>query len=346
MPVFYSRISAAEVCYIFEAAEWLALGELPTFYSNDNGTEARLTPISHADHFEPVSEPNVFLSEAQASILLPKMSFSKYEDALELTEGKTVDQILAQAQMREESYVEIIRATEDVGFQEALRKSKAETAECVDLAHWLEQEIKPFQHHIDQARATLFLALSKGDIQANGYKLCLDEKEDYQFCEVVEIPKEAWLWSDVNWDLASTVVDGVDVIGAYVDTSELLQLFPNPNLQANHISGLQFGDTMILDEASEPAKSSFAPQRGRGRPQKGEGVTKTAVINQYRKELVAGKLTQKKEANLQHMIDWANAILGQSVGRTTMQRWIVEANSNAQKEPAQKSQGIASSKDI
>lgn len=241
MTVFYKEADLAEVCYIFEAADWLAVGEIPEFYASEKGSEARLAPTAHDDQFSPVSEPLKFLSEEQFSLLSVQMTFREYEDALEDTWGESTNEIASSV----EKLAELFRGEDSPEIRAYVAQETKVLQRRLEAANLLEAEMEPFQHKVDQARASIFLALSKGELEANGYLLKLDEAEQFQHCEVVEIPESAWLWSNVDWDKASTLVDGEEVIGAYVDTSELFERFPTPFLEPVEIAGRRYGSTIV-----------------------------------------------------------------------------------------------------
>lgn len=327
MAIAYRAVPLAEVCYIFEVTHWLALGKLPEFMYDQNGHEARLSPTEHDDHFEPILDAQAYLDEDEVSTFLPGVKQSEYFDGLSEDYAGTPDEIIAKA------HEFFDRLNDGMDSEELLRLSEHRDDELkrAEVVRWFRSIEKPVDRLLDQARAKTFLALSNGSLKAKGYVLRVDEERDFQYCESVDISPESWSLDDINWESASTVVDGVEVKCAHVRTDDMLSLFPLSETLGNPLSGKVFGSTFIPDtETSIPVVLAKSQGR-RGRPKIGHGIVETAIGNEYRRLLHSGELFEKREANIQHMIDWAKNILGEQVTRTSVQRWLDKIEDFAQK---------------
>lgn len=327
MAIAYKAIPLAEVCYIFEVTHWLALGILPEMSYDDNGHEARLSSDEHDDHFEPIFDDTVFLDEDEVSEFLPGIKASEYFDAQSESFGGSPEEIVAQAN---DFFDRVVTNTapEDRASLVEHRDSELNRAEIV---RWLRDIKRPVERRIDQARARTFLALSEGTLKAKGYILKIDGEGEFQHCESINIPAESWSWETINWESASTLVDGNEVKGAYVETDNMLSLFSLSDVAGNPLSGRTFGSTFIPDTDTNIATAIARSKGSRGRPKKGNGIVETAVCNEYQRLQRSGELSAKREANIQLMIEWAKSILGEKVARTSVQRWLDNIEASAQK---------------
>lgn len=329
MGTTYKAAQLSEVCYIFEVAEWIALGRLPEVTFGSDGQEARKSPRMHEDNFEPTIENELYLDSDEVAFFLPKLNAADYFAALGKSGGPEADKTVEEID-REFSLPDGIT---DPEILEGIARERASRLEQAEYARRFLSISKPVCRLVDQARAKTFLALSDGSLKAKGFILNVNEEDGCQYCETVEIRPEEWNLDGIDWDLASTGQSTNEVRCAYVSTNEMLSIFPPSDLLGTPIAGKVFGSTFIPDSAADTkhATSNTNFQMRRGRPKIAGGLAETACCNEYRRLENAGGLYGKKDANLQKMIDWAKEILEREVSRSTMQRWIAGSEKTAQK---------------
>lgn len=326
MAIAYRAVPLAEVCYIFEAIHWLAIGRLPEIVSDRKGDEARISKTYRDDYFsEPAVDSDLILNEDEVSTLLPSIEYSSYlERMFEKKEFDTPEKMIEQANFRFERFTERVRPEHKADLRKGLEE---ELARAEDLREFLLEE-KTLNQRIEQARAKIFIALSEGSLKASGYALCTDKKSE---CEYYDIPSKHWSLDGISWSSASIEVDGVKVTHICVQTKEMISVFPQPDTPKKSLSGNVFGSTFLADSNGKISLHQTGSPKPRGRPRKGDGMVEIAVRNEYKRLLEQGELSNKMEANLFHMANWANNILGVSVSRTSLQRWLKSVEKPNQK---------------
>ena len=318
MAIAYKAVELAEACYIFEVTHWIALKQLPEFSPDENGNEVRVDPKAHDDHYEPLFDSSPFLTEEEIAAFLPDIEPEKYIAAQIDCYGRTSSEI----RISLEEFLQRFTNENDDDLHQMLKEHKEKALAEADSAEWLEATSKPIFRLLDQAKAKVFLALSEGSLKATGYALKLNEEDGYQYCERVDIPPEAWTLDSIDWTLAATKVDGAEIRCAHVSTEEMLREFPLSEADGTQLSGIIAGSTFIPSKSSKTQVRPSSIPRNRGRPKLANGIIETAVRNEFRRLKATGGLSEKKEANIQLMIDWAQNILGKEVARSNIQRWI------------------------
>lgn len=340
----YRPIIVAEVCFPFEAAEWLAFGRLPEEFV----TEFKVAPFTR-EYREVRKEVR-----ALCSTEYPVGDDFYRPDELEAV-GFGADY---------QRYVEIASCDEPVYLHElfhgtftdqklgkrGLLEFAPPTPAAYENALLMERVSEAMAPLEERARLMVLLALMDGRLTAQGFAVpegwAADEdgvwvrdngkdgdlEELYSQAVARPIPQSAWRNTLDVWDIGTGIANLPGFIGAWISTEQLLEIFPQPNRQIQEFSGQRVGETII--SSSERKGRGVSTPVKRGRHKKAGGVVEKAVKNEFLRRLRAGLLPEKSESVVYECMSWAKETLEESISRTTAQRYLAavfEEAANARK---------------
>lgn len=323
---FYAKVIVPPTCYIHEATYWIAFGRVPEFIFDERGYDYRADVEPHLDHLEPVVELSYYDLVEEVGALVPGTNRQSFAEKLDECSAMTAEEIEAEASFNKEQYEELCRKHPAIDWPGAedvlddLRKQKLAAAEKIVAV------TDVLDHMLESARASLFASLIKGELRCEGVKPWLDRSggEDNEVIrgEMQSIPTTAWKLSRIDWERAELGDPQREYgwIGAQVSWAELIALFPGAHLAATEVKGQKAGMSVIFDADSVPTPT-LIPRR-RGRPSKGDGWIEKAVVGHFKALHGRGQLAGKVEATVQEAIDWTFETFGETVGRSTMQKWL------------------------
>lgn len=342
----FTEVELPETCYVSEAALWVSLGRAPTVnwhwepdgddeYRYVDGRVARGTVWDGGtvDFNHPI-QPSEFQSMGI------EVDYTRYEIASTgiygmrgaeiLEESRVVQEIFDRAPPHHKEglvlYENLEAIANDLKRREQEQRERETKAKEADWAKIVEQ---PFEALLDRGQSKVFEALSLGKIGATGWQFLPDRLTDEPdlannqlgpLGHIVDVPSDAWTYRHFDWKTCSlqSTIGSFDAV--QVSVSDMLAIFPIPLIDPKDISGTVSGGTIIL--SGKYAGSRPAQRTKRGRPQRGEGVLKLAMLNEFDRRLEAGQLPDKKEAILEEAMQWAADVLLQTVPRTTARYYL------------------------
>lgn len=329
----YVRAELPETCYIHEAAQWVALGNVPTFYHHDKGKDVRGFVDEHLDHLSAVVEPDYFGVAPFISTFIPEVSNREFSDAIALTGGQSVRDISDRIEWIETHTASIQAFKADspslLRLEQEYNEEISALHKALPAAKWLAPLLKELNRIVEIGQAKVFCALAEGRIEARGIRVRTEgeienDGKDNRWVtgEMLTIPINSWRLSSIRWRDANLALDDDEYgwIGVQVSTNDLFSIFPQPHVKETQTSARLAGAALILE--SVDGKGVSQVKRGQGRQRKGDGLVEKAVRNEFMGRLRSGTLPDKAEAVCQEVIDWSRKVLEVDVSRSTAQRYL------------------------
>ncbi len=324
-----------EICYVTEAANWVALGRVPAFQMVDK----RVRPGEH-EHVDyrlgedsewngEVGDYDDYISESEFRAFGIDIDYNRYINGIYGTCGVPGDEHLRNHILRTK---ELERMNDNKAINpdyEKIRESQLAQAKTEAREYdWAASQEEPFDAAIDRARALVFDALASGRLSARGWLAYSDLEKAQNDGEgpnggrggrLVDISPEKWTLRHLDWEEVTLKSGAQEFRGPLVSVSKLFELFPSPIGVAVEITGLLSAGSIILEgtSASMPRKNTRL-----GRPPKGSGLVRTAIQNEFSARKNRCELADKQEANIHAAIEWAEYILEEKVSRSSVQRWL------------------------
>lgn len=312
----YVAIDPADVCYPFEAAAWVAFGKIPEANFDEHGVETRGRVDPIAEGFSPEGD-DLFTADQLA------IFFDREEEAARYIKAKYHDPAVSSVEEYFTDYSTEFRKwgyfygpREESGYIEALF---VETAEA--RIHFARE----------RARLKVLLALMEGKVKARGIRISDEWRgvdpsqwteafwDELNDLEPEEIPPSEWENSEIIWSEDPSAVIMRSYLYPTLSVSDVLRHFEHPDVEERAVEAVRIGATVIIGFGGEglaTVKSS------RGRQPKGAGMIKTAVTNEFLRRSQDGCLADKNEAVCQEAIEWVLATFGETISRTTAQRYL------------------------
>ncbi|WP_171237591.1 hypothetical protein [Ruegeria sp. HKCCA5763] len=305
----YIAAKLPDLCLPIEAVFWLAFGRAPETHVDEWKNEAR--EYQYGDYR---INPNV------VGDTYPNVNEFPLPEEIAAT-GTAVD---------EERYFKGIDppTSEDLRLKlDAIVRQREEAGEDVG-DYWTEQQLEIDAHSytaemqalvgplLDECRAEVFLALRNGQIQGRAFRWADEEMRSHFF---EDIPADFWTLNLLEEEPPRFDDPREGYACIYIVFDDVLSTFPKPKGVTNPETGERTVFSTVLDEKTSSEVKSVRP---RGAPQKGGGVARAAVRAEISRLLDEGKLSGKKEADIQYAVEWSQKNLDVSVSRSTMQRWI------------------------
>ncbi len=327
----YEEALLADYCLISEAPYWVALGRLPEpAFEGSRETEEDARRST-----ERIDDDNLFFvfdgfEEAEFSALGIEVDFERYYDARFAYPGGSGAEYM---RIEIESYEQRFGGR----MGDELLRLKEEQAREIDWAREVEFPLEPI---MDVARASVFKALSAGELVATGWVKfetgSIDKPElqsllQSELGQFIEIPKEHWTFRRIDWSRCELTTINRRYLIVQVRLADLIERFPLPSIEPVEVNGRFYGTTLILE------RGDVTVDRGRtkGRPAKKIMSVERVIANVFADKLRRGELPDKKEAVIQESIDWASAMLDQPISRSAAQRYLVSVLGSMPKNDAQ-----------
>lgn len=329
---FFVEIEPPETAYIHEAAQWIAFGKVPEFYSSPEwGGEFDIRGDESAELEFLKAAVDVDYHNLPEAIpeVLSGIDLQTFQEALGTTLGTEIEEIKRQRQNYENMLGIIDERGSTPEFSEVriqmLRENLARCDREMDLAKAIQPTIETFLSYEERAKAKLFYALSAGELDAIGWHSFTqkDDNSETVRWEERSVTTSHWRMSEIDWqraNLGKREDSSPSWVAVRVNFQELLALFPQPDLPGENLTVSRYGRT--LTHIGAPKSRGTGENRGKGRPLKGGGAVKTAVLNHFSKRHAASDLPEKKEAIIEEARAWAQDLFGEDLSRTTLQRYL------------------------
>jgi len=181
---------------------------------------------------------------------------------------------------------------------------------------------KKFEVYIELIESKFFVALREGKIKAFGRKLphhdldkayeLLDEKGSWSWFDMEheEIPADFWRLDGIIWNQSSAQNGHNHYCHIYVNTDELMTVFPAPDGEEAQSVKIIAGQYILDGSQAEKIKKT----NKRGRPSLDWGTFYLELAGRIKND----NLPEKQEAFIAEMQDWCLEHWGQKVGRSTL----------------------------
>jgi hypothetical protein len=209
----------------------------------------------------------------------------------------------------------IRRAYSGMRPKDALEYHVAEgLRQAAAIREWLPQ----ITAEIEVPAAKLFLKLRSGEIKAQGKLLppgaqIIDfveqdhsyDRNDFGDLTDTDIPPDFWTMSGVDWIANAVSARRQCYCDVSMSVASLMSVFPGSHTPVGRAEFV--GDCLLVKESDEENATHPAPKRTPGRPPVfGWDAFHVEVADLVR----AGRLPQKKEAAIQHMLSWFESTQG------------------------------------
>lgn len=329
---FFAEIEPPETVYIHEAALWIAFGRVPEVNSSPEW-EDPFDVRGDADHelgfLEAATKTSYDKLPEEIPEILTGIDLPKFQEALRSTLGLQVKDI----EIERLNYKEMLDAADGSGaaqkFPEGRVQFLRDNLDRCDREIVMARAIQPTYETIfsyeERARAKLFYFLSSGELDAVGWHRCAQEDENCETARWEERGVEInhWRMGEIDWQRANLGKDenqSPNWVAVRVDFKALLTLFPQPDLQSEELTVSRCGG--ILMHSGDLISQSSGSVRKKGRPPKGDGHVKTAVLNHFLKRHAALDLPAKREAIIEEASEWVEDIFEMKLSRTSLQRHL------------------------
>lgn len=310
--MMFTAVHWPPTCYVQEGAYWLALGRVPEIYYGDEEADGRLDEESKWSGEVPQFDYG--FTEAEFRWIGHKIDYKRYEDAPYVTDPEIFQRILNAATAVEDETEEAQEAWKR-GMIDNYQSEKAEAA-------WRDEQERAFDACVDDARAQVYRALSKGEIKAIGWLAFADGEcaEDGAPGRFVDIAPSRWSLRNFDWE-KSTLRSGADeFLAVQVKTDDLLARFPKPDIEPLTFTVLAYPHGLVISD--ELPTSAGRVSRPPGRSAKAGGVIRSVVQNYFGHRIKRGE-DIKGEALIQEVIDFvAVAFPGEKISRSTAQDYL------------------------
>lgn len=310
---YFREVDVAKVCYAYEAVEWIVLGRVPEFVSDDAGSEIRGNYIAFLNEFRLEADP---LTEAEFKSFGGTMKYGAYLDALY---GLGFNhEIALPSPLTSEGISDWQNQ-----YHAAAEKEKEKRKLLLD------EELAGFEHEVARAKIQVMAAILQGKIKLHGY--WAETEEAFHIgAEATElenaiippalISPNNFNWEDHTLSINARLPNGRSG-GAFflvtMDTEEMLRVFDPPTGQ-QHTFRVVNGNALL--EAASTTNEPLST-RPRGRPPKSTWL-RDGMRDWYQEQCRAGLLGKGKlEADLAAAAAWAKAS-GHDIARSSVQTYL------------------------
>jgi hypothetical protein len=172
---------------------------------------------------------------------------------------------------------------------------------------------------MDIARSQIYQALATGKILAQGWREEPEIAGNSQL-PLVTIPANHWSLRDFDWEESELNHSSGSYYAVQIPTADMLTIFPRPNGVAEPKLVDSFPGCLLVDDDGTMKRPSVL-HRPRGRPSKGDGLIKLAVVNIFSDKARRGELPDKAEALVQDIIEYVALAFDETISRSTAQKY-------------------------
>jgi hypothetical protein len=252
-------------------------------------------------------------SLAEFSQLGLNVDYQEYERKWLNSDHRTSEEVLKERDVLKASLIENPTNSNREIFEETISGAD-ERAAAADFVVELESQ---FQFAIDRAFAQVFEALASGKLASEGWSFATEDDEN---CQPNLEPIKSELWTLKKFVLGSDFLAtrSGNFHAVQVKLEDAIAGFPAPNVQGRTKTCLVVGDSVIFEgeEAVTP------PRKSVGRPQRGNFSAMDVIQRVFSEKRRKNELPEKKEAVIQEAIEFARDILGEEIGRSTIQGYL------------------------
>ena len=314
VPIVYRPAVPTEKCYLAEVLLWHAFGRFPE--------EMRLPGMAKdwrfseevCEDFEAPHPGRFILSPDECSFagIPPDPLGHARAHGVELRRPEDYPGLL--------HMMEVLKGKDTQGYK--ILEYDFELSK--ELHRNFEDWQRAYNSYSDQFAAEILLELRRGNIKAWGSKLPFAERKSVlkylsfkeiglSDLEIVEIPRDQWVTTSVNWEESSLSNGKQAFIWIHLLSSEVLAAFPpRRKLQGPTAGILPPGATF----AAAPVVPEASPANLRGRPPFPWEPFHVEVARLFRDH----EVPEKMEAAIAHFIAWFKADLGEDVSRASISK--------------------------
>lgn len=316
---FFKRIELPSHMLISELVSWIALGRVPEVgldkfklgFDNYEYVDWRRNPEHVYNDW--ASETWGPFSQAEFSILDMEIDFDEYVNMWATVGEQTSEDILLR-------FNELTEHLSKAGVQKSSEwydDEKNTASEDAKVAENLRALEAPFQQLIDRAFSKVFNVLSSGALKSEAWIFAnRDDEESEPWLDPV--PTNIWTFRDFDLNTCDLVSGKIRYASIQVLVTEAMTLFPTPEPVLKAGSGSVIGDTLMLSTG----RASALVRRPVGRPPKGTATARDVTQRIFRQKLLRGELPEKKEAQIQEVVDFVQEAFGEKVARSTAQSYL------------------------
>jgi len=325
MPTYYRTVELAEVCFLSEAVEFLALGRVPEKQflihppKDENGRylfghDGRFHWEEMPDNFEPFNDyPEDFFDENEFRFCNIEMPERYQETAESYHFGEISDALSASEKPRLSYFSSLQEEVQEEIIVEAHKAALFLSGVSQDLNSFRSANSK-FLQRLDSAWAKIYQAIQSNDLKVQAVDLSTWERlaDDGKYekaAKFIDVPNEHFRIGH-DYRQNSLEIGELRYVATRVNTTELERLLEPVFRVLGAISVMQFGDTIVSD-----FEGRRSPRR-RGAPE----IVSWSEVRDYIRDIEReGRLPEKKEAVIEMAIQFCKEKFGRTVGRSTVQ---------------------------
>lgn len=329
----FQEVPLPPTCYLAEVALWAALGRLPKVLTKVSDFGADYSEGDPRTNREALDEDESILpydpgfSQSELQHLGVEADWSRYAKIKNLL-------ALEFPNLRRPSGADVIADYElrqtihnDLGGTIRLYKDRAELDRIGAEVDWANSIDAEGDAAIDIARGDVFRCVVSGQVACFAWRdapaIGAWRKAK---APLVQIPTSHWTMRNFDWDDSELRHSSGNYYAVQVKTADMMAAFPRPHC-ASRPTTLDLYPGCILMEDDGAGAQLPLPQRGR--PAKGGGLIREAVINVFSHKASRGELSKKSEALVQEIQDFVELTFRTTVSRSTAQQYIKMLPENA-----------------
>ncbi len=313
----YVPAKIAERCFLSEAILWLLLREVPKLeYFSPEGGDDRFSDDREGEGGY-CADLNGLTDADCEKINIPPNPAAQLEDyGSDRVTYATLD-LLDQYEGKDKNLANLFKkkhSNEEIDEARRLRETHSEWIEMVDsamelpriqiLQAILQGELPTFCRNRIQYIPVGDEALDEADYEFD--KWFVNREDPRAF---VEAPLHIFRAMKIDWQHSSSTIGDLMFQDICVDTSALLQAFPDPNEHV--ITAIRIGDVLLSKDDDLPV-----PNRAqRGRP----SYPWAEMHQELGRWIERDSIPNKKEALVAELMEWCKMKWGRSVSRSAIQ---------------------------
>jgi len=320
----FQEVPLPPTCYLAEVALWVALGRVPqiltkeSLFGEDYSDGDPRTSRAALDEDEEILAFDSGFSQAELEHLGIEVDLNHYSATKNLLSLKVPHLRKPTGAEAVEAYEFFESALADLGSGSDPRRVVATTNVLKEAVDWVNSIDAQADAAVDIARAEVFRSLVKGELRAVGWRVAPGESTGADTPLVPVLPAH-WTLRSFDWDESELRHSSGSYYAVQVSTSEMMSVFPRPQCEPRPKTLDVYPGCILMED---DGSGSQLPRVQRGRPAKGGGLIRDAVLNFFTDKASRGELPEKSEALAQEMMDFVSLVFKTTLGRSTAQRYI------------------------
>ncbi len=226
------QVDLPSKCYLLEVLYWRAFGRIPEIVYDDNGNDSRFSEDSLDSFAAPIYEPPVLHDrECQYAHLTRDPRMKARLDGKFFMDLDDYDKMLS---------LDVGQPPDSKWLADFTEERRAAVNYYLEVDPWR----VGFEDYLDQFQMELCLKLRRGELVAHGRHLpgphekskqeILDDPDRWlSQLDVVEVPKEAWIFETISWDDSAIYGNSQSYFWIHLSVEEMLRVFPPEVLLEN-----------------------------------------------------------------------------------------------------------------